>query len=457
MSKKTLIYIVGIIILILLFIGGLFVFLSTTNTTERLSIPLALQRLNPFGDGGVVRVGREVVDTIANSIVSNQDFANENNGSEGREQLLFKLSEERSSGIGFAEVLVPKKIEVRKLITIDDPTVATTSRPRKISVMATTTETVFATTTRVRYVEQGSGHIYEYNQASSTTRKLTNTTLPKTQEAYFLDNGNKVLLRYLDTSNRVVENYLATIPASAVTDKLTGIFLSNNIQAVTVPANNSDFFYIAKTNSGSIGNVYNTRTNTERRVFSSPFSEWLPQWVGSNIFMTTKAASVVPGYIYNQSLTRNTFSRVTGNRLGLTSLASPDGSRILMGEGVNLSILNVTTGAVTPVTNVYTLPEKCVWSANSALFCFGNSALQNNFPESWYQGRVYTDDNLYLINVETGQGSFLNTPTDLLTKDVVIDVINPLLSKDLTSLVFINKIDMTPFYLNIGAIDIGSI
>lgn len=315
--------------------------------------------------------------------------------------------------------------------------------------MATTTETVYATTSRIRYVEQGSGHIYEYDYASSSSRKLTNTTIPKTQEAYFLDNGSKVLLRYLDNTNRVIENYLANIPTSSVADKLTGEFLPSNITAISVSPSSSEFFYIAKTSSGSVGNVYSVKSGVERRVFTSAFSEWLPSWVATGIFVTTKPASTVPGFTYLQSITKNTFTRVTGNRLGLTTNPSPDGTKVLLGEGSSLSILDVSSGATVAIYNLNTLPEKCAWLQTS-LICFASEGRSEaNLPESWYQGKQYFNDSVFNINPSTGEYFFLASMSELYRKEIALDVTQPTISKDGKTIVFINKIDVTPWYLNL--------
>ena len=366
---------------------------------------------------------------------------------------MFKLSEKRSSGIAFADVLVPRTREVLKRITIDDPRVAPGGVPKKIQTTATTTETYYATTTRVRYVEQGSGHIYEHDHASSTTRKLTNTTIPKTSEAYFLDNGSKVLLRYLDNTNRRVENYLASIPNSSVADQLTGTFLSNNITALSVSPNTSEFFYIAKTSSGSVGNIYNTRTNTERRVFSSLFSEWLPDWVQNGIYLTTKPSNSVPGFMYQQSLQKNALTRTTGNKLGLTSLSNKNGTRILLGEGAKLSVLNISSGETVPVIGLYTLPEKCVWTTDEEFLCFGSEdAPTDKMPDSWYQGLTFFNDALFSVYSIDGSSLKVATMEELYTKKVVIDGTLPRLSRDGFGLVFLNKIDMSPWYVDIGTL-----
>ena len=451
MSKKLLTFITFIILTLVVLTGGFFIYSYTKNTTEsgeKPGIVETLKRINPFGSADPLNIGA-VIDKILPGNTASSTINNLSGESVG--QVLFKLSNERSSGVDFADVKVPITVEVRKKILIDDPRVASGTKAAKISVIATTTEIIYATTTRIRYVEQGSGHIYEYDFASSTERKLTNTTLPKTQEAYFLERGNKVLLRYLDPTNKIVENYLATIPTSSVTDNLSGVFLPNNISSISVSPNTSEFFYIAKTSSGSVGNIYNTQRNTERRVFNSAFSEWLPNWVDQNIFLTTKANSSYLGSVYTQSLSKNTFSKTFSNIYGLTSLSSPDSSKVLLGNGVNLSILNTQTNTTLKIADVFTLPEKCIWHDSRFIICFGQEYIpEGAYPEAWYQGKTFFNDSVLYIDSNTGLYTFLGLASFLHTQEIQLDAINPRISPDKKSLVFLNKLDMTPWYLNLG-------
>ena len=454
MPKKTLYIITATVLIPILLVGIWFVYSASRGGTPLSDIKKVITGISPFGDGDPFGV-KKVLDTVRN-IGGGTDSASTTIAtaiSENTEQLMFNLSSERSSGIGFADVLVPRTREVQKKITIDDPRVQPGGAPRKIQTYATTTEVFYATTTRIRYVEQGSGHIYEHDYASSTTRKITNTTIPKTGEAYFLDNGSKVLLRYLDASNKQVENYLATIPNSSVADTLTGIFLSNSISAISVSPATNEFFYIAKTNTGSVGNIYTVKTNTERRVFTSAFSEWLPEWSATGIYLTTRASSGIPGFTYLQNLQKQTLTRILGNRPGLTTLISPDGSKVLVGEGASLSILDTTSGESTPVVGLYTLPEKCLWARSDEIICFGSETpLNQNMPDAWYKGLFFFNDFLYSISVNDASVLKVATMGELYTKDVTIDATKLGLSKDGRTLVFLNKIDMTPWYIKLGTL-----
>lgn len=438
MPRKTFIIIGSVIITIVIILGAIFFYLSSTGTTPG-GVLGQIRKLSPFGGGDTLTTVRNLLTgkggesgTSATSTLVSTDTP--------EEKLLFKLSDERVSGLAFTEALVPITIEVTKRILIDDPRVAAGTRAPKISVLATTTESSFATSSRVRYVEQGSGNIYEYNIASSTNKKITNTTIPRTAEAYFLDKGNSVILRYPDSQNLAIETYLAKIPTSSVTDSLSGVFLPNNIQSISVSPSGNEFVYLAKTANGSIANIYNIRNNTERRVFSSGFSEWLPAWVGADIFMTTKASYIFSGVVYKKSTVSDLFTRVTGDRFGLTSLPSPNGSLLLVGEGVRLSVLTVSTGQTVPVSDFFGLPEKCVWKDNERAICFGQrQPAAGSFPDDWYKGLFSFDDTVWIVDARYNEVYELASPRALSEDDSLFDGQSLSISPDKSYISFINK------------------
>ena len=74
------------------------------------------------------------------------------------------------------------------------------------------------------------------------------------------------------------------------------------------------------------------------------------------------------GSIFEYNTETKKLSRILSNILGITSLANNSGSKILFNEvnntsGSILKILNTKTLEIKE-TNIYGLPEKCVWSIN---------------------------------------------------------------------------------------------
>ena len=60
-----------------------------------------------------------------------------------------------------------------------------------------------ASSSLVRFVDRGTGHIYEAESISDKINKISNTTLPKIYEAYGNKNGTNFILRYLKNDSDI--------------------------------------------------------------------------------------------------------------------------------------------------------------------------------------------------------------------------------------------------------------
>jgi hypothetical protein len=451
MDKKK-ISITIITVFVLLFISGtVFYFINKKETSQAVGGGVSS---SPFGEAlsSVIKdtfgLDTQKKDTETATTTLTTDITKNNPYS------LKKIVSKYTTGAGFALVLEGVTKEELALVTTYATTSTSTTKKVRIDSYATTTKTTFATTTRIRYVETESGHIYEYSPASSTKTKLTNTLLPGSKEAYFIAGGSSVLLRYLGNDGYTIETFLGKIPTTSFTDTLSGTYLSPNILSVSVSPDTNDFFYLAKTRTGVIGNIYQSKTRTEKRVFSSEFSEWLPNFSTNGIFLTTKASSFVEGYTYFQPLSGTVFSRITGNKNGLTSLSSPDGSKLLYGIGPSLYILDVKTGSSLFVQGVRGLPEKCVWNTKSTgIYCsFIVSGNTTNLPDEWYKGKVSFEDQLGYIDPLTGSVDMFKTMRALSgDSSLSLDATNIQISQDESLLLFINKKDGSLWYFDIKA------
>ena len=403
---------------------------------------------SPFGDilstlsGGLFEgVDKKDIEEIGTSTVGENM---------GKKAYLLRLSKERSPGVSFADVLVASTTLKNILVEVDATSTATGTKARKIKVASTTVENIFATTTRIRFVEGLSGNIFEYDIASSTNKKLTNTLIPKIEEAFFIDNGNSIIMRYPDKDGSTIESFLAPIPKSSSVDKLTGYFLPPNILSINPGLKPSDFFYLVKTKAGGVvGNIYNIKTKEEKRVFSSDFSEWLSYFSEAGVYLNTKASDEVEGFVYLQNIISNTFIKIVGNRKTITSLPSYSGEKILIGFGANLYIYTKKTGTYVSIPDVKTLPEKCVWLRDEeSVFCGVPESIGDNpVLKNWYQGKFSFSDNFFLINTNSGSSFSFNSVKDLSLGENSIDSINLSVSKDNKYIVLINKKDKTPWFL----------
>lgn len=451
MNTKNILIIVGTLVVLLLVSVGVYVGI-TRNSSETKNQETS-NTVSPFGETSTSQTGstnntrnQNQGDSDNPTSDSNSNNTNTNTTSDSNFAPLVQLSRERTSGIGFAKVQVTKEIEE----PLEKPA----------ANGATTTKKIITTeSTRIRYVERASGHIFEYNPETKETKKISNTTIPKTEESIFVDGGSRVIMRYLGDDNQTIESYLGVLPTGSVTDKLTGGFLPENITTLTKSPDGKEIFYITKTSSGAVGNVLNIVDLKERRIFDSPYSEWLTYWGSDGITLQTKASSKYPGYAYLLKTTGG-YTKITGGLLGLTSINTSENSQILIGSNTQtesgiLDLVNLKTKEIKRITNLTTFPEKCTWMKEGIfLLCAAprDTKMSSNMLDNWYKGVFFTADDLYFINTNGNTADFFADINELMKTKTELDMVNMQMSDTDEYLVFIDKKTGTPWLLNVARV-----
>lgn len=73
--------------------------------------------------------------------------------------------------------------------------------------------------TVIRYIERGTGHIYETSTSTLEAKRISNTTIPKIYEAYFTDKGDNLILRGLIGNSDIISTQYASIVTSTTTEE----------------------------------------------------------------------------------------------------------------------------------------------------------------------------------------------------------------------------------------------
>ena len=158
------------------------------------------------------------------------------------------------------------------------------------------------------------------------------------------------------------------------------------------------------------------------------------------ITVTTKPASNVPGYAYVINSDKRDFNKILGEINGLTTLASPDGKKwfLCSDNNLSLSIFNTETEN-SNLLGVKTLPEKCVWGTTSDIvYCAVPKFIdRGQYPDSWYQGEVSFSDQIWKIDVVSGNTIMLLDSASLGGEEV--DGIKLNLDENQNFLLFVNK------------------
>ncbi len=353
---------------------------------------------------------------------------------------LRKLSTRAVAG---ATGVIKKRIveEVAVPISLETETTETTKTVEE------TLEPTYEDISYVRFIEKATGNLYDIAVDEETPTRITNTTIPKIYEALFTDDATRVIVRYLDNNNTTIKTWSGSIlqGKTGEPDRLAGLFLDDNITAITVSPDTKNIFYLKDIGDTTYGYTAFTDGTNKKQIFDSSFSEWLTQWSRTNsIALTAKASGYADGYSYDLSSTGTVFEKKLGPVFGLTRNSNSQGTYSLfsltMANGLKLKLLDEKTGVESslPVT---TFTEKCVWSKiKTEFYCAVPRRINTHvYPDDWYQGTYFTDDILWKVDAITGVGFFV---ADLAKETgTSIDVISPQLTADENMLYFINKKD----------------
>lgn len=150
----------------------------------------------------------------------------------------------------------------------------------------------------VRYQNKRNGHIFDLGVDDKTFEKVSGTTFVAVHEAFFGNNGESVVVRY--ANNDTISTYLGNIISQEDgTKTMQGNFLAPDIPFVSINPDGSKLVYFEEINRRTRGYVVDLATKITTTVFDSKFSEWLPQFNGSEMFtLTTRASALSSGYSY---------------------------------------------------------------------------------------------------------------------------------------------------------------
>lgn len=420
MNRKTLITITGLIITLIAGVGAYFYFTSKPAATLPTSTTFPSEGAPstgfPTGTGGETGEGEQFTP-----------------GESAALPRLYELHKTPVAGVGFAE----------------------TGKSPNLTISA-------------RYIERGLGHIFETPLATFVESRIVNETRPQIMEAIWGNGGKSVVVRFLDEKEggAIIKTSVLNLGAigtsfarstSTVSDfiKTEEVFLPDYIPFMATAEDGVDkLFYLENGVGVSRGSVATFKGSGVSPIFTSAFTEWLPQFPSQQLVtLTTKPSASVPGHLFFIDPKTKSATKILGGINGLTTLTSHNGKFVLFAETKNavpeLSFYD-TAKKTTRALLLQTLPEKCVWSFKkpTLAYCAVPQTLPSaTYPDQWYQGSVTFSDSLWEIDTTTFNTRKIMIPSSFNAPQ--LDMTNPTLSSDDKYLMFINKISGTPWVYDI--------
>ncbi|MEK9182789.1 MAG: hypothetical protein AAB809_01780 [Patescibacteria group bacterium] len=300
---------------------------------------------------------------------------------------------------------------------------------------------------------RATGNIYQTFADKIEERKFSGTLIPKVYEAYFGNQGESVVMRYLKGDEKTIETFVSILPKEYLggdateNNEIKGSFLPNNVKDISLSSDTTKIFYLFESESdlvnSIIGTTLNLSDNKKVQIFDSSFTEWLSFWPNNKIItLTTKPSASTPGYMYKIDGTGKNLTKILGDINGLTTLTSPNGKLVLWSDNNLTSHIYHMDTKGSDLLGIKTLPEKCVWGRISdVVYCAVPKLIDAGlYPDAWYQGEVSFSDQIWKIDIETGNATMIEDPTTTPGGED-IDGIKLALNESEDYLFFVNKKD----------------
>lgn len=320
-----------------------------------------------------------------------------------------------------------------------------------------------------RYIERATGHLYETRENTLTQTRLSNTTIPKVSKAEFAPNGTNVLLQLIDdVDNETVKTISATVTPKSTTTQasfrliadgygLNGPFLSPNIESAEISATGISYV-VPNTNRGSAVITADFNDLSKSLLYDAPLLSWNLQDVNkTTLALNTKGDSRFNGFLYTVNKNTNVVTKEIGDVPGLLSVISPNEKWILYsqssGNSIDTYAFNQETGDLLTL-GIKTLAEKCTFSNTNEdiVFCGApNQPERVAYPESWYQGAVSFNDNLWKVYLDSNE--YDQIIGDREEVDQSFDITNIFVSPKDDYVLFINKKDLTLWSVDVTNIE----
>ena len=279
--------------------------------------------------------------------------------------------------------------------------------------------------TRLRYIERGTGYVFDVNPESGEAVRLTNTLTPKVYEA-FAGAGDVIIERILEEGRSVtLAGKISTTTEDGLA-QLQNANLGGEIGEITVRADSEDILTLTETAGGT--NLVRSRWSGAgaERIITVPAGDFRVLWPAANrIVLVEKAASGIAGSAFTATAA---LTPLVTDVLGLTILPNPADGPILFSsdDGARVRLFVRAAGASDAELPITTIAEKCVWGSATVAYCAVPQQIPGaGFLTKWYRGEVHTEDVWYTVDAGAAKADKLFTIDSAQAIDVESPAIDP--------------------------------
>lgn len=251
-----------------------------------------------------------------------------------------------------------------------------------------------------RFVEAGTGHIYQ-TDTSGTETKISGTTFPGVRQAVWSKEGTRVAL-IQETESGAFETFAGVLQkndAGAMT--LEGSIINSSGENISFSELGDTLFSTRPTlQGGTEGIAVSLKTKKTQTLFTTPLRNTVVWWEPS-IIISTRPSAVLPGFAYTKDGIRITDS------MNAFSEKEMDDATLFSGESGGTLTSWIRIGSRTTLLSRGVIPEKCT-RKDFLLVCAIPSSFENaGYPDLWYRGEISYSDSLWQFDMQSGSSTLL--------------------------------------------------
>lgn len=286
----------------------------------------------------------------------------------------------------------------------------------------------------LRYVERGTGYVYEIDLNNGTETKVSGLTVSQTVTANFSPDGNQVVLITEDGSLRSTQllGLVGTSTSKTLPYNATNFGWSNNdILNYTI-------------GSASSTTAYSHESGLAGMKWRIPLTNVDVYWRNLGDIIINKPAPNLKSGIFRVS--KNNLIALVPPRYALFGFPNQAGNLIFysyfdtQGKEMSSALYNITDGSEY-ATAITSIPEKCGFdSTNTKIWCGFDeaNAVDREDINHWYRGEIKHNDNIWVTEVGSPEEAILATTLSSQT-GYSIDVTDLKVTRDNQYLIFRNK------------------
>ncbi len=294
---------------------------------------------------------------------------------------------------------------------------------------------------KIFYYKKEGGDLFSSDLDGKNQIKISNITVVGLIEAIWSETKDRAAVFYLD--QETLKGFLHIGTSSVAT-------LPQDIKSISFAPGGKSLAYLLPKDGRTNLVLADSSGKNPKVVFSAPLRDAAIFWISPDkIAFLTAPSGLGEGYIFLFSRSSGSFSKILGPLFGLTSLWSPDGSRVLTattntaGKNLDMAVRDAS-GKELFLLNTKTLPQKCAWQDAKKLYCAVPRAIApaTVWPDDYLRGELGTSDRIIYLDLEKKEVNEIFSGGGFAVADLAI-------AKNGQYLIFTNRTDGTLWSLKL--------